>query len=213
MATRGRLSSGCPFQLYTAPTLASQPPLSPSLASSTTSFSPHTHPLLLSLPPSHSQRLLGFLTSFLRDRGTLSLSPSHTSTRRLGIIHTRVNLYCLCIFMQTLSYEHTDSMCLQSASSSLLPHPSPLILTPPPTHCISSGLSWKTNAWSNCAAMCHWPCCNGEDMWIQMLLTILRKTTSLWDTSLSWNMTTVLVAHVNSRLTASQQDAYLPGVK
>lgn len=101
-----------------------------------------------------------------------SLTHTHTHIRsQLHIIHTRINLCCHCFIMQALSYKHNESMCSQPqpASPHLLPGPSPLIQTPPshtPTHthtyCTSSGLSSKANACSHCAAMCLWPCCNGE---------------------------------------------------
>lgn len=97
MATRGRLSFGCPFQLCTAPALASQPPCSLSPASPTISLS-------LSLPPSCSLSLLTSLLHVLE-----------------GVTHS----------YSYVSYKYTESMWLQPASPSLLPHSSPLILTPP----------------------------------------------------------------------------------
>lgn len=99
MATQGRLSSGCPFQLCTAPALASPPPLSLSL-----SLQPpplyflHTHPSSL----------------------LFSSSPSHTHSQQ-ALNHTRINLYHPCICMQISLYKHSDSMCLKPVSLSVSP--------------------------------------------------------------------------------------------
>lgn len=82
MATRGRLSSGCPFQLCTAPALASQPPLSLffslSLQPPPLHLSIHTHTpfFSLSLPPFSTPPLLPRLLPSC-DRGSLSLSHTH----------------------------------------------------------------------------------------------------------------------------------------
>lgn len=113
MATCGRLSSGCPFQLCTAPALASQPPLSLPLslslspASPTTFLSTHTPffsflPSFLSLSLTHTQRftqlsLWGLLhyIPFIQPNPNASLNsflPHLNSKPRLKLGHSSVNV-------------------------------------------------------------------------------------------------------------------------
>lgn len=40
---------------------------------------------------------------------------------------------------------------------------SPMV-APPPIHCTTSGLSWKTKAPDSCAAMCRWSCWSRDDV-------------------------------------------------
>lgn len=137
MATRGRLSSGCPFQLCTAPALASQPPCSLSLSPASPTISSSLHPpsslpFIASLPLLSSPHLPPSC-----DRG------SHTHTHLL-IIHTTPAplsepTCTVTVFLCRHYNASTMNPCAQPALH-FLSFPSPPI-PPPPTTCTSSGLS------------------------------------------------------------------------